>query len=69
MKYLDAFLKFIRDLFIKDKPTSSKRFFGAIGFITVMIFIALWDHELINELMYTSAALIGLDSISKISKS
>ena len=54
---------FIRGLFMSDRPESSKRFFGAIGFLCAIVFIAIWDKTLINELMYTSAALLGLDAV------
>jgi formate/nitrite transporter FocA (FNT family) len=49
-------------------PESSKRLFGAIGFITAIIYIAVWGHELIETLLYVSAALLGLESITQIFK-
>ena len=27
------------------------------------MFIAIWQHDLINELLYVSASLIGLDTV------
>ena len=54
---------FIRGIFTENTPESSKRVFGAIGFICAIVFIAIWDHDLIIELLYVSASLIGLSTI------
>lgn len=55
--------KFIIDIFSSSSPTSSKRVFGAVGWIASIVFIAIWERELIAEMMYISAALIGLDTL------
>lgn len=59
---------FIKNIFLKDKPESSKRIFGAIGFICSIIFIAIWERDLTNELLYTSAALLGLGILDRFKK-
>lgn len=59
-------LDFIRNVFKSDSPESSKRFFGAIGFLSAIFFIAFFDRTLITELLYTSSALIGLDTVQKL---
>ena len=62
---MKALIAFIENLYKSDSPQSAKRFFGSIGFICSIVFIAIWAHALINELMYVSATLIGLDTIVK----
>ena len=54
---------FIRGIFSEGTPESSKRLFGAIGFIVAIVFIALWKRELISDLLYVSASLIGLSAL------
>ena len=58
-------LRFWGDIIKSDSPKSSKRFFGGIGFICSIAFVGIWAHELINELLYTSAVLIGIDTVKK----
>ena len=60
--------KFILEIYNSQSPTSSKRVFGSIGWICSIVFIALWQRELVNELMYTSATLIGLDTATKVAE-
>ena len=55
--------EFLQAIYQSDKPESSKRFFGSIGFLSAIVFIALWQRGLINELMYVSVALVGFDTI------
>lgn len=52
----------------EDGKWSSKRVYGAIGFISVIVFVAIWQHDLISELMFTSAALLGLGILDRWSK-
>jgi hypothetical protein len=52
--------EFIKNIYQKDSPESSKRFFGSIGFITSIVFIGVFDHSLISTLLYVSTTLIGL---------
>jgi len=41
-----------------EYPESAKRFYGGIGFIVAAIYIALWNHSLIEVLLITSATMI-----------
>ena len=50
-------------MFSGEKSISSKRVNGTIGWLTALVFIGIWQHDLIFELMVTSAALIGLDTL------
>ena len=54
---------FIREMLSGEKNISSKRVNGTIGWLTAIVFIGIWQHDLIFELMVTSAALVGLDTI------
>ena len=54
---------FLKEMFSGEKSISSKRVNGTIGWLTALVFIGIWQHDLIFELMVTSAALIGLDTI------
>lgn len=63
-----ASFKFLRNILSKDSPESSKRLFGAIGFLLSIVFIAIWQHEMINELLYVSSALIGLGILDRFKK-
>lgn len=56
-------LEFVKDIYQSDKPASSKRFFGSIGFICAIVFIGVWKHDLIAELMYVSAGMITADKV------
>ena len=51
---------FFKNIFLKDKPESSKRFFGAVGFVAATIVICIFKQDLIDQLLYTSAALMGM---------
>lgn len=52
-------------LFGDSNKLSSKRVFGAIGYLCAIAMIAIWKHELIQELLYTSAALLGLGILER----
>lgn len=53
-------ITFLKNLFLKNKPESSKRFFGAVGFIAATLVICIFKQNLIDQLLYTSAALMGM---------
>lgn len=55
--------QFILDIFNSSSHNSSKRFFGGIGWICSITFIAIWQRDLIEALMWCSAGLIGLDTL------
>ena len=55
--------EFIKNIFTSGTPESSKRIFGGIGFLCAIVFIAIWKRDLTAELLYVSAALLGLETI------
>jgi cobalamin biosynthesis protein CobD/CbiB len=67
-KFFDKVVRFVANALRSDKSESSKRLFGAIGFICSIVFIAIWSHSLFNELLYISVALLGLGSITNMFK-
>jgi hypothetical protein len=66
--FLNKVISFVANSLRSSSSESSKRLFGAIGFITAIIYIAVWDHNLIEALLYVSAALLGLGSITSVFK-
>jgi hypothetical protein len=60
--------KFIIDMLSSEGNVSSKRVLGAIGFLSAIVFIGIWSHDLINLLLITSASLVGLQTITDIWK-
>lgn len=66
--FLNKAISFVANSLRSSSSESSKRLFGAIGFITAIIYIAVWDHNLIETMLYVSAALLGLDSVAGIFK-
>jgi hypothetical protein len=63
---MKKFILFLGNVYKSESPESSKRFFGSIGFLTAIVYIALWDRTLINELMYVSAGMVGFDAVVKL---
>ena len=61
-------LEFIKQMLSGNSDVSSKRVFGAIGFICAIVFIAIWKRDLIEVLLITSASMIGLETIANIFK-
>ena len=50
----------------KTKGLSSKRVYGAIGFMSCLIFsIVTLNADLLEVIIYVSAGMIGLDSVMK----
>lgn len=58
--------KFLKDMLSNSDGVSSKRVLGMIGFISAIIFIALWSRDLIDLLLVTSASLVGLETVTNI---
>ena len=58
--------KFIKELFSSSDGISSKRIFGAIGYISAIVFIGIWMHDMTEILLITSASLLGLETITNI---
>jgi flagellar biogenesis protein FliO len=59
---------FIKGIFSSGTPESSKRLFGALGFICAIIFIAIWKRDLVETLLIVSASLLGLETLTNIFK-
>ena len=64
--FFDKAISFIANSLRSTAPESSKRLFGAIGFVVAMVYIAIWAHPLIETLLYVSAALLGLEAVAGI---
>jgi len=60
--------KFIIDMLSSEGNVSSKRVLGAIGFLSAIVFIAIWSRDLIDMLLITSASLVGLQTVTDIFK-
>lgn len=60
--------KFILDMLSNNDSVSSKRVLGVIGFVCSIIFIAIWQHDLIDLLLLTSASLVGLETVANAFK-
>ena len=58
-------MNFLKNIFNSQSEVSSKRLFGGIGFISSIVFIGVFDHNLISTLLYVSAALLGLGILDK----
>ena len=58
--------EFIKGIFTNGDPVSSKRVFGAIGFIAYIV-LSYFDKQDLN-LLIASITLLGLDSITNIFK-
>lgn len=54
---------FLKEMLSGEKAISSKRVNGTIGWLASLVFIGIWQHDLIFEMMVTSATLIGLDTL------
>ena len=67
-KQFSIFISFLARLFDKGSDASSKRFYGAVGFMFSIAFIAVWRHDLISELLVASVSLIGLGILDKFGK-
>lgn len=66
---MSKFGDFLSRIYSKDDPDSSKRFFGSIGYLCSTFVICLCKQDLINELLYVSAGLIGLGILDNKMKS
>lgn len=58
--------EFIKGIFTNGDPVSSKRVFGAIGFISYIV-LSYFDKQDLN-LLIASITLLGLDSVANIFK-
>ena len=70
---IKKFLSFLKGVHSENGEPSSKRWYGGISYLAVTVRIVGWQPDLVNELLYVSASLIGLatvfSGIAKIRKS
>lgn len=66
--------QFLQKIFESESGVSSKRFFGSIGFCIVLI-VAIYctiaecvAPNIIEQILYCSVGLLGLDSVTRIFK-
>ena len=65
---MTQFIKYLRSIHSSKTPDSSKRFYGGVGFVCVIVFVGLFRHDLVGELMITCAGLLGLGGVLEILK-
>lgn len=64
--------RFIRQIFESKSGVSSKRIFGSIGWVSCIIAAGYCTYKceqapvIVSEILYCSATLLGLDSITGI---
>ena len=59
-------LHYMKGVHSSGTAESAKRFYGGIGWMCVLVYIPLFDRELIGELMIVSASLIGLETAKSL---
>lgn len=60
--------KFIKDMLSNSEGVSSKRVLGMIGYLSATVYIAIWQRDLIDLLLITSASLVGLETVTNLFK-
>lgn len=58
--------QFLLNMFSSRSDTSSKRVNGTIGWLAAIVMIAVWEHGLIETLLYVSAGMIGFGAVEKV---
>ena len=67
MKQLfNRFLHYLKGVHSSGAAESAKRFYGGIGWVCVLVYIPVFDRDLIGELMIVSASLIGLETAKSL---
>lgn len=62
-------MKFIKDIFSNSENLSSKRVFGGLAIISVIVFGFIeMNKDIFDQLMYIGASLLGLETINKMTK-
>jgi hypothetical protein len=65
---MKKFIKWLNSVHSSGTPESAKRFYGAIGFLSSICIIAFSQPQYADILLYTSAALLGLETIFNVFK-
>ena len=60
--------KFIKDMLSNSEGVSSKRVLGLVGYVCAIIIIFIWQRNLTDLLLITSASLVGLETVTNIFK-
>ena len=59
-------LHYLKGVHSSGAAESAKRFYGGIGWVCVLVYIPIFDRDLIGELMIVSASLIGLETAKSL---
>ena len=59
-------LHYLKGVHSSGAAESAKRFYGGIGWLCVLVYVPIFDRELIGELMIVSASLIGLETAKSL---
>lgn len=59
-------MNWFKSIFSSDGSISSKRVFGAIGFIWACVLITVQKIPLVDTLLFISAALLGLETLTSV---
>jgi hypothetical protein len=62
-RFIEKIVFFVANSLRADTSESSKRLFGALGFMCFILAIYIWRHDLVETLGWISAALLGLDVV------
>ena len=67
MKQLfNRLLHYLKGVHSSGAAESAKRFYGGIGWLCVLVYVPIFDRDLIGELMIVSASLIGLETAKSL---
>ena len=58
--------QFLLNMFSSRADTSSKRVNGTIGWLAAIAMIAIWQHDLIELLLWVSAGMLGAGAAEKV---
>ena len=59
-------LHYLKGVHSSGTSESAKRFYGGIGWVCVLVYVPIFDRDLIGELMIVSASLIGLETAKSL---
>ena len=62
---MKKFFAYLRSINSAQTSDSAKRFYGGFGFVTYVVLACIFK-DLREPLLYVSAALIGLESVTSI---
>lgn len=65
-QFVDKLMSFFANSLRAETPESSKRLFGAIGFMCFILAVFIWRHDIIELLGWISAGLLGLDVVTQV---